>query len=109
MGAMMRVRNQLAYATHEFFQSRGFLYVHTPIITAADCEGAGEMFTVTTLLDEEVTNILFFCPESTLCAMPVYAWEKTRIRTLLSCVLIVLTFFVRYLFAFLFRRKTSTR
>jgi len=53
MGAMMRVRNQLAYATHEFFQSRGFLYVHTPIITAADCEGAGEMFTVTTLLDEK--------------------------------------------------------
>ena len=64
MGAMMRVRNQLAYATHEFFQSRGFLYVHTPIITAADCEGAGEMFTVTTLLDDEV-NRMSICTEWT--------------------------------------------
>ena len=48
-GAVARVRNRLAAATHEFFQSRGFLYLHTPIITASDCEGAGEMFSVTTL------------------------------------------------------------
>jgi asparaginyl-tRNA synthetase len=48
-GAVARVRNRLAWATHEFFQQRGFLYVHTPIITASDCEGAGEMFHVTTL------------------------------------------------------------
>ena len=48
-GAIARVRNRLAWATHEFFQQRGFLYVHTPIITASDCEGAGEMFHVTTL------------------------------------------------------------
>ena len=48
-GAIARVRNHLAAATHDFFQSRGFLYIHTPIITASDCEGAGEMFTVTTL------------------------------------------------------------
>jgi asparaginyl-tRNA synthetase len=45
-----RIRNNLAYATHKFFQERGFLYVHTPIITASDCEGAGEMFQVTTTL-----------------------------------------------------------
>lgn len=51
-GAVARVRNSLAYATHEFFQTRGFLYVHTPIITASDCEGAGEMFAVTTCLPE---------------------------------------------------------
>jgi len=44
------VRNNLAYATHQFFQTRGFLYIHTPIITASDCEGAGEMFAVTTVL-----------------------------------------------------------
>lgn len=44
IGAVARIRNQLAYATHTFFQSHGFLYVHTPIITASDCEGAGEMF-----------------------------------------------------------------
>ncbi|MFH1730080.1 MAG: asparagine--tRNA ligase [Planctomycetota bacterium] len=48
-GAVTRVRNCLAAATHEFFQDRGFLYLHTPIITANDCEGAGEMFTVSTL------------------------------------------------------------
>ncbi|MBT7161178.1 MAG: asparagine--tRNA ligase [Victivallales bacterium] len=48
-GAVARVRNRLAAATHEFFQQRNFLYVHTPIITASDCEGAGEMFHVTTL------------------------------------------------------------
>jgi asparaginyl-tRNA synthetase len=48
-GAIARVRNCLAQATHEFFQSLGFLYLHSPIITASDCEGAGEMFAVTTL------------------------------------------------------------
>jgi asparaginyl-tRNA synthetase len=48
-GAMARVRNALCAAIHEFFQSRGFLYVHTPIITTSDCEGAGQMFQVTTL------------------------------------------------------------
>lgn len=46
IGAVSRVRNALAMATHNFFQDRGFLYVHTPIITTADCEGAGEMFRV---------------------------------------------------------------
>ncbi|MEQ8821485.1 MAG: asparagine--tRNA ligase [Sumerlaeia bacterium] len=49
IGAAARVRNCLAYATHRFFQERGFLYLHSPIITASDCEGAGEMFQVTTL------------------------------------------------------------
>jgi asparaginyl-tRNA synthetase len=48
-GAVFRVRNALAHGVHEFFQSRGFMWVHTPIITASDCEGAGEMFKVTTL------------------------------------------------------------
>jgi asparaginyl-tRNA synthetase len=46
-GAVFRVRNACATAIHEFFQQRGFLWVHTPIITASDCEGAGEMFSVT--------------------------------------------------------------
>jgi len=48
-GAVFRVRSALAFAVHKFFQERGFLYVQTPIITASDCEGAGEMFRVTTL------------------------------------------------------------
>lgn len=47
--AVFRVRSMIAYAIHQFFQERGFVYVHTPIITASDCEGAGEMFQVTTL------------------------------------------------------------
>ena len=47
--ATFRVRSAAAYAVHEFFQSRGFVYVQTPIITGSDCEGAGEMFQVTTL------------------------------------------------------------
>lgn len=48
-GAVLRVRSALSFATHRFFQERGFIYVQTPIITASDCEGAGEQFTVTTL------------------------------------------------------------
>lgn len=48
-GAVFRVRSRLAYAIHNFFQERHFVYVHTPIITASDCEGAGELFRVTTL------------------------------------------------------------
>ena len=51
IGAVTRVRNQLAYATHTFFQQHGFQYVNTPIVTASDCEGAGEQFQVTTLLN----------------------------------------------------------
>lgn len=48
-GAVFRVRHALAFAIHQFFHDRGFLYMHTPIITASDAEGAGEMFRVTTL------------------------------------------------------------
>ena len=47
--AVFRVRSLTAYAIHQFFQERGFVYVHTPLITGSDCEGAGEMFQVTTL------------------------------------------------------------
>jgi asparaginyl-tRNA synthetase len=48
-GAIARVRNAICSSIHEFFQSRGFLYIHAPVITTSDCEGAGEMFQVTTL------------------------------------------------------------
>ena len=47
--AVFRVRSLIAYAIHKFFQERDFVYVHTPLITGSDCEGAGEMFQVTTL------------------------------------------------------------
>jgi asparaginyl-tRNA synthetase len=48
-GAAMRIRSRLAFAVHQFFQDRGFHYIQTPILTASDCEGAGEMFRVSTL------------------------------------------------------------
>src|SRR5882724_11043828 len=48
-GAVFRVRSLLAFAIHQFFQERGFVYVHTPIITGSDCEGAGELFRVTSI------------------------------------------------------------
>lgn len=53
IGAVLRVRNAASRAIHNFFQEHGFVYVHTPIITASDCEGAGEMFRVTTLNPEK--------------------------------------------------------
>eukprot|EP00171_Calliarthron_tuberculosum_P014348 IDg14348t1 len=50
IGAMARLRSTLALATHDFFAQKGFVYLHAPIITASDCEGAGEMFRVTTAI-----------------------------------------------------------
>src|SRR5699024_11642062 len=47
--AVFRVRSLIAYAIHQYFQDQGFVYVHTPLITGSDCEGAGEMFQFTTL------------------------------------------------------------
>jgi len=52
MRAVQNIRNQCAWATHSFFQGHGFKYVHTPLLTGADCEGAGEMFSVTNLIKE---------------------------------------------------------
>lgn len=52
MSSITRIKNSLAYATHLFFQNNGFQYIHTPEITASDCEGAGEMFQVTTILPQ---------------------------------------------------------
>jgi asparaginyl-tRNA synthetase len=49
IGAVARVRNRLSFAIHQFFQQQGFVHIHTPIITTSDCEGAGEVFRVTTL------------------------------------------------------------
>src|SRR5437764_9393622 len=48
-GSVFRVRSRLAFAIHKFFQERGFVYVHTPIVTGSDCEGAGELFRVTSI------------------------------------------------------------
>ncbi|MBN1932877.1 MAG: asparagine--tRNA ligase [Desulfobacterales bacterium] len=48
-GALFRIRSELSYVIHEFFRNKGFVYIHSPIITALDCEGAGELFKITTL------------------------------------------------------------
>ncbi|NLI81120.1 MAG: asparagine--tRNA ligase [Deltaproteobacteria bacterium] len=56
LGAVARVRNRLSFAIHQFFQEREFLYIQTPIITASDCEGAGEVFRVTTLKPEDMAG-----------------------------------------------------
>src|SRR5262245_51272951 len=64
-GAIFRTRSKLAFAVHQFFQERDFVYVHTPIITASDCEGAGEMFRVTALkgnIDEKPQSDFFGRP-----------------------------------------------
>src|SRR6266850_1855819 len=64
-GAVFRMRSKLAFAVHQFFQERDFVYVHTPIITASDCEGAGEMFRVTSLkgnIDEKPQSDFFGKP-----------------------------------------------
>ena len=53
-GAIYRLRSQMAFAIHEYFHNKGFVYLHTPIITESDCEGAGQMFQVTTLDLEQV-------------------------------------------------------
>ena len=57
ISAVARVRSALAYATHQFFQQEGFVYVQTPLITSSDCEGAGEMFRVTTLPLDNIAAI----------------------------------------------------
>jgi asparaginyl-tRNA synthetase len=56
-GSLYRIRSELSYAIHKFFRDKGFQYIHTPIITGSDCEGAGEMFRVTTLnQDQKIKN-----------------------------------------------------
>lgn len=56
-GAVFRIRNQMAFAIHSFFQERGFVYINAPEITCSDCEGAGEMFQVTTLSLEKIAEM----------------------------------------------------
>lgn len=59
IGVVARVRNALSFATHCFFQQHGFAYVHTPLLTASDCEGAGEMFQVRPLLPRALLQSLW--------------------------------------------------
>ncbi len=56
-GAAFRIRSEVSYAIHRFFKERGFIYIHTPIVTASDCEGAGEMFRVTTLDPDNIPKV----------------------------------------------------
>ena len=79
--AVFRVRSLIAYAIHQYFQEQGFVYVHTPLITSSDCEGAGEMFQVTTLDLDNVPKTEdgavdysedFFGKHTVVC----YSWHK---------------------------------
>jgi aspartyl/asparaginyl-tRNA synthetase/glutathione S-transferase len=72
--AAMRVRHAMAFATHKFFHDHGFLYIHTPIVTCADCEGAGEQFGVTTMLGAD--------PHKTGVEVPVYVEEVKEVKEL---------------------------
>lgn len=66
-GAAFRIRSELSFAVHQFFRDRGFRYIHTPILTGSDCEGAGEMFRVTTLPPGASNNDMdFFGKEANL-------------------------------------------
>jgi asparaginyl-tRNA synthetase len=68
-GAVFRVRNALSFAIHKFFQDRGFLYVHTPLITGSDAEGAGAMFRVTTLPAGQTNELEDFFGRATYLAV----------------------------------------
>ncbi len=81
IGAVMRVRNTLAYATHKFFQENGFYYLHTPIITLSDCEGAGELFQVTTNEKEEFFGDKAYLTVSGQLNGEIYASALTDIYT----------------------------
>ena len=89
IGAVMRVRNALAFATHAFFQGRGFYYVHTPIITASDCEGAGEMFAVRVCVRVCVRVPVCGCVFVCLCVQTLTADQPTldqsNAHTVLCC------------------------
>ena len=93
-GAVSRVRSELAQATHAFFASEGFKYVQTPILTASDCEGAGEMFRVTTLSGAEAAAAAGEADAGTAPAVPADELQQLEAqaaaqgaRVSLSCVL----------------------
>jgi asparaginyl-tRNA synthetase len=83
-GAVARVRNALSFAVHRFFQENGFVYVHTPIITASDAEGAGEMFRVTTMPEspeEDFFGKPTFLTVSGQLEAEIYACALERVYT----------------------------
>lgn len=87
IGAVARIRNALAFATHEFFQSHGFLYVHTPLITTSDCEGAGEMFqvrSITPFFPCRIPYTLFFALYTT-CRFGAFVWVHLPFIIISNC------------------------
>ena len=82
ISAVARVRNALSAATHQFFHKNGFAYLHTPLITASDCEGAGEMFQVTTLFSraEKVNKTPMPSPEEVAAAEAEVADKEKEIE-----------------------------
>jgi asparaginyl-tRNA synthetase len=97
--AAMRVRHAMAYATHNFFHNHGFLYIQTPIITAADAEGAGEQFAVTTLLGSDHLK-----PHVTL---PVH--EPPPVRTVVAFLTFVHSRHLLLTLSFVITRSPTSR
>jgi hypothetical protein len=79
--AAMRIRHAMAFATHNFFHNHGFLYIHTPILTCADCEGAGEQFAVTTMLgaDHNLPNVTLPVHEPPPVRFECMAWPPVGV------------------------------
>ena len=103
--ATFRVRSVAAYAIHKFFQERGFVYVHTPIITGSDCEGAGEMFQVTTLDLENIPRT----PDGQIDYTQDFFGKKTSLTVSgqLNCENFAMAFGDVYTFGPTFRAEVS--
>ena len=84
-GAVERVRNRMAFAIHQFFQERNFQYVHTPLITASDAEGAGAMFQVTTLDLQKIAQTGVVDYEKDFFGKPAYLTVSGQLNVETSC------------------------
>ncbi len=102
--AVFRVRSLCAYAIHKFFQERGFVYVHTPLITGSDCEGAGEMFQVTTL---DLNNVPKMMRERRLLPGFLRKRDKPYCKRTVKCETYAQAFRNVYTFGPTFRAENS--
>ena len=103
ISAVTRVRSALAYATHSYFQEEGFFYLQSPLITASDCEGAGELFRVTTLPLDDVSKV---------CGLTLYSdffsgFSQLPVDSHFHYLPLLTSFL--FIFIFIFSRSLSMR